>query len=208
LRQPCGAAELVNSKFDTLFPRRVLVIFPHLSYGPSAWSLLRLKNPAIFPKTVKVDVYRGNGERLSINSMYTLGPGETVDIRIDGHMVSNDESSWAKVEDVSTPRSKPSLQASAREEQLNGDTLDDFPQTVARAASAGRWVSPAAEVRSRNVFFLNVSDQSTVLNICSTDAAQWRSCSSSESGGFPVTVNPRQSVVLTIGRVRKRYLLI
>src|SRR5580698_3726165 len=66
------------------FPVESYVIFPTLSYGPGSWSLIRLANPADSPKSLKVEVYRGNGERLPIDSMYTLKSGETIDIRLDG----------------------------------------------------------------------------------------------------------------------------
>jgi len=163
-------------------------------------------NPAASPKSVKVEVYGSNGERLPIEPLYTLKPGETVDIRIDGQS-SSSESCWARVEDVSRERSKPSLQASAREEQVNGNTLEDYPQITARPTSAGRWLTPAVAVRGRSMFFLNISDRSTVLKVCSTDASG-QFCGSNGPGISQIAVDPRQSVAIKFRSLRKRYLLI
>jgi hypothetical protein len=190
-----------------VFPVVSPQIFPTLSYGPSAWSLLRLTNPAASPKSVKVSVYRSNGELLPIDSLYTLKPGEMVDIRIDGQQVSYYESCWARVEDVSIRKSKPSLQVSAREEQVTGNTLEDHPQTIARSSPAGRWLVSAVAVGDRSAFFLNVSDKPTLLNVCSADTA-WRPSCSRNGSGTHVAVNPRQSVVLKFRNLRQPYLLV
>ncbi len=182
-------------------------IFPTLSYGPDAWSILTLANPAGAPKTVKVDVFRSSGERLPIGPLYTLQPGGTVDIRIDGPHAAL-ESCWARIEDVSRRRSRPGLEAAAREERLQGDRLEVFSQTVARTAVAGRWLSPAGAVGGKSLFFLNISDKSAAIGVCATDDPRLLSCRRDGSVAPRVTVNPRQSVVLKVRRVGKQYLLI
>lgn len=183
------------------YPVETPQIFPSLSYGPNAWSILRLTNPAASPKSVKVDVYCGDGERLSLEPLYTVNPHDSVEIRIEGDK-SKDEMCWARIEDVSQRKSKPSLQANARAEEVNGNKLENFPQRVAKPERNNRWLSPAASVSNRDLFFLNTSDKATVLTVCPFDAVV--PC----TGPIRVAVNPKQSVVLKVGTIRRSYLLI
>ena len=181
-------------------------IFPTLTYGPGAWSVLHLFNPAASTKTVKVDVYRGTGEHLPIETLYTLKGGATADIRIDGQ-TSLYESCWARIEDVSVPRQKPALQASAREERVVGNRLENYPKTVGHLAPAARWVTLAQTASEKRIFFLNVSNESTVLKVCATDDAR-NGCDTRNRRTSTVTANAKQSVVLDVARLRSRYFLI
>jgi hypothetical protein len=176
-------------------------IFPSLSYGPHAWSLLHLTNPSGSPKSAKVDVYCAKGDRLPLEPVYTVSPHGGVDIRIEGNS-SKDEMCWARIEDVSQRKSKPSLQANARAEEVNGNKLEEFPQRVAKPERNNHWLSPAASVSNRDLFFLNTSDKATVLDICSIDIRT--ACRES----IRVRVEAKQSVVLKVGTLRKTYLLI
>jgi hypothetical protein len=181
-------------------------IFPILSYGPNAWSLLRLENPADSPKSVQVDVYRHDGTRLPIQSLYRLKPRETVEIRIEDP-ATDYESCWARVADVSNPRSRPSLLVSAREEEVKGNHLEEYPQTASLPATAGRWVTDASAVSERKVLFLNISGQATALKVCGANSPR-SSCDGKSAATSHVTANPRQSVVLRIATLRKPYLVI
>ena len=126
--------------------------------------------------------------------MYTLKSGETIDIRLDGRALVY-ESCWARVEDVSIPRSKLNLQASAREEQVEGDTLEDFQQTIASPKRFEGWFG---EVADRNVFLLNISVKPTVLEVCEGNCNPFTSLTCAKKTAIHVPVNPKQTVVLDL----------
>jgi hypothetical protein len=138
--------------------------------------------------------------------MYTLNSGETIDIRINGK-ASVYESCWAQVQDVSVRRSKPNLQAGAREEQVKGDTLEDFQQTIARPQPFEGWLYPAGEVAGKDVFLLNVSDKPTVLAVCAARALPDSPVYCVEKPAL-IPVSPKQTVVLGIRNLHRPYLLI
>jgi len=188
------------SRFFSVAP---LVIFPTLTYGPDSWSLLRLQNPAAVSKVAKIVAYRSDGEPMLTNSLYTLKPGETIDIRI-GVQSSSSERCWARVEDMSSRRSKPSLRVSAGEEHLNGDVLEDYQQTTASPRLVRRWLNSARAVSGRNVLFLNVSDKPTIISVCST----FSSPDCDRTGTTRIGVNAKQMVVLSVRKIGRPYLLI
>ncbi len=187
-----------------VFPVKSVQIFPTLGCGPDEWSLLRLTNPSAVARSVGVDVYCASGKRIQPDHVVTLPPDESTDIRIEEHTTKN-ELCWARVEDVSKEKAGPPIEASARMERIMGNTLDDFPQLAMPPQRRNQWLSPAKAVSNKQVFFLNISDAATALEICSVNTRP--KCA---EGTKPVhtVVRPRQAVVLTIGNLQRPRLLI
>jgi hypothetical protein len=183
-------------------PLKPAQIFPDLLYGPDAWSLLRIANLSPFMKSARLDVYRGDGKALQSGRIVTLSPNQSVDIRIE-EPTKELALCWARIEDISTNKSGPPLEASARVEHVVGNKLEDFPQHALPPDRTGRWLSPAKAVSNRNLFFLNISDAPTVLEICSVNT--FPACSAKP---VRTAVKPKQAIILKIGSLRKRALLI
>lgn len=200
----CLISPLLAQKAPS-FPVQSPQIFPNLSYGPNAWSLLRLTNPSAILKSVRVDAFRADGQPVPLEPVYTVPAHQSVDVRIQEHTTEN-EYCWARVEDVSKKKSNQPLEVGARAEQIAGDTLQDFPQYVSPVSRSNRWVSPSSEVMNRQLFFLNTSSKATELEICSVNRRQ--DCAGNGAKAIRATVNPRQSIVLSIGTIRKSFLLI
>src|SRR5713101_4536100 len=60
-----------------------IIEIPALAFGRDRWSVLTLANPSAMARTVEIEVYRENGERLPIGGMVSLKPGETTELRVE-----------------------------------------------------------------------------------------------------------------------------
>lgn len=96
----------------------------------------------------------------------------------------------------------------AREEVLEGNKLSDFPKKPGEPVSFARGASPASAVRGKDLYFLNVSDKSTVLTFCASENTKTGLCDKKGTKTSHFTVNPKQSLLLKVGNLRGRYLLI
>ena len=157
------------------------------------------------PKTVRVDVYRSDGSPIQSEHIVTLAPRQSIDIRIEERTTVN-KSCWARVEDISKNKSRQPLEASARVEHITGNTLEDFPEDAFPSERTGKWLSPAKGVSNKLLFFLNVSDRPTVLEMCSVNTGS--TCSAENAKPLRTAVKPRQAVVLKIGNLQRRTLSI
>ena len=187
------------------FPVKPSQIFPSLSYGLDAWSLLRIRNPSTVAKSALVAVYRADGEPLQPERIIPLAPRQSTDIRIE-EPAADYEVCWASVVDVSKNKSGEPLQADARVERVAGNKLEDFPQSASLPDRTGHWMSPADGVSNQRLFFLNLSDSPTNLEICSVNFGP--TCSAAGARATSATVKGKQSIVLNIGVLKRRGLLI
>jgi hypothetical protein len=119
-------------------------VFPNLLFGPNAWSILRLTNPSEIPKSVRIDVYREDGRKLDLQPLYTVAAQSTIDVRVEGSGLYY-QYCWAQVTEVSTRRSSPALEIEAREEQVIGNTLEEFPQSAVPVYHYDYWLSHPAQ---------------------------------------------------------------
>lgn len=188
-----------------IYPVKRAQIFPNLSYGPGAWSLLTLSNPSPFSKLARIEVYRSDGTPMQPGRVVTLPPKQSIDLRIE-EPAMHAELCWARIEDISKNRGGQPIEASARLEQVNGNRLEDFARSVMPMQHAGQWISPADAVSNKSLFFLNTSRKATILEICSVNSQP--SCSTEGAKPVRTPVKARQAIILEIGTLRKRALLI
>ena len=185
------------------YPVRYELIFPSLLLGRSSWSLVRLTNTSNVSKSARVEAYCGKGQALPLQRNWRVMPGASQNVRIEFDS-QYPQLCWVRIEARS--RSEPVLQASARLEQVDGNKLMDFPLYVSLIERTKYWLSPGDAVSNQRLYFLNLSNKATTLEVCSVNAQP--TCSADHSKPTRATVEPRQSIVLTIGKLQKRELSI
>ncbi|HUI79947.1 MAG TPA: hypothetical protein VLY24_18600 [Bryobacteraceae bacterium] len=177
---------------------------PALAYGPNIWSTLHLVNRAATPRSVRLEVYRENGERLSIAERWDVPAHEMREIRIDSPN-GDQESCWAKVTELSEA---PALQVDGSVEMLNGNAIVSFARKAKDPTANDVWVSLAAEIEGKQLYFLNVFDRPTTLEFCATNNREQRSCQvGSQKAAARFEVNPNQAVAVQVKKLRQRYFI-
>jgi hypothetical protein len=186
--------------------RQVTRVIPALSYGPNAWSILRLTNRSASVKPVRVDVFRQNGERLPIGPNFNLNPNEPIEIRIEA-VTSSDELCWAAVTEYADESASP-LSVRAFLEVLNGNQIEDFEREIREASDADSWVIPAAELRGRSLYFLNSAETATVISVCNVKQARKNACWEQHRPTNRFLIEARQAMLFNIGNLDQKYLMI
>lgn len=177
---------------------------PALAYGPHIWSILRLTNRAATPRSVRLQVYRENGERLPISGALDLAAREMRDIRIDSPN-GDEESCWARVTELSAAAA---VDVDASVEILKGNAIESFPRRAKDPSANDVWVSRAAEVEGKQVYFLNVFDRPTTLEFCATNHREQRTCRTpGRNAAARFRVNPNQSIAVQVKKLRQRYFI-
>ena len=177
---------------------------PALAYGPSMWSIVRLTNRAAIPRSLRLEVYRENGDRLPIGGALDLAAGEMRDIRIDSPN-GDEESCWAKVSELSED---PAVEVDASVEILKGNAIESYPRKAKDPSANDVWVSRAAEVEGKQVYFLNVFNRPTTLEFCTTNRREQRSCQApGRNAAARFRVNPNQAIAVQVKKLRQRYFI-
>jgi hypothetical protein len=177
---------------------------PALAYGPSMWSILRVTNRAATPRSLSLEVYRENGERLAIAAALDLAPREMREIRINSP-TGEEESCWAKVTELSEDTA---LEVDASVEILNGNAVESFSRKARDPSANDVWVTRAADVEGKQVYFLNVFDRPTTLEFCATNRREQRSCQAQgRTSAARFRVQPNQAVAVQVKKLRQRYFI-
>ena len=177
---------------------------PALAYGPNMWSILRLTNRAATPRTLRLEVYRENGDRLPIAGRLDLVAGEMRDIRIDSP-TGDEESCWAKVTELSEDAA---VEVEASVEMLKGNAIESYPRKAKNPSANDVWVTRAAEVEGKQVYFLNVFNWPTTLEFCATNQREQRTCQApGRTAAARFRVNPNQAVAVQVKKLRQRYFI-
>lgn len=177
---------------------------PALSYGPNIWSILRLANHAATPRTVRLEVYGENGDRLPVAGALDLAAGEMREIRIDSP-TGDGESCWAKVMELSQDAA---VDVDASVEMLKGNAIESYSRKAKDPSANDVWVTRAADVEGKQVYFLNVFDRATTLEFCATNNRDQRSCrAQGRTAAARFRVNPNQSVAVQVKKLRQRYFI-
>lgn len=171
---------------------------PALAYGPNVWSVVQLTNSGNTPETAELDIYREDGTRLPIGPMFEVPPGAKREIRIDG---ATDEICWARV------RLPDELEARGVVEVLKGDTLEDFPREAHELSERARWVTLTSEVEGKYFYFLNASEQATVVTFCATDQPRPDACGKKGVRAIRVPAGPKQLIGVQVRRPRRRFFI-
>ena len=176
---------------------------PALAYGTNMWSILRLTNRSAAEVSLRLEVYRENGEPLPIAGAWNLGPREMREIRIDSPGGA-EESCWARLTELSDA----TVDVEASVEFLKGNALESFPRQAKEPSANDVWVSLASAVEGRQVYFLNVFDRATTLAFCATNNREQRSCEAqSRSAAARFQVKPNQAVAVQVKKLRQRYFI-
>jgi len=178
---------------------RVLEI-PALAYGADMWSILRLTNTSASPQSVSVEAYGRKGDRLPIGPAFTVPPGAPLDVRIDGK--GDPEMGWARVTAAAA------VDVKAFVEVLEGNAIEDFARHPHDASGESRWVSRASSVEGKQLYFLNVADQPTVVSFCTSDDPRPSGCGKKKPAPVRFPVNPKQSVAVDVRKLLRRYFVI
>jgi len=177
---------------------------PALAYGPNIWSVIRLTNSSATPRSVRMEVFRENGDRLSIAGAFDLAPRETREIRIDSPN-GEEESCWAKVMELSE---EPTLEVDGSVEMLKGNAIESYARKAKDPSAHDVWVSRAAGVEEKQVYFLNVFDRPITLAFCATNRPEQRTCQAQgRTAAARFRVNPNQSVAVQVKKLRQRYFI-
>lgn len=177
---------------------------PALGFGPNVWSTVRLVNRAATPRSVRLEVYGEDGDQLPISGALDLAPQQIREIRIDGP-TGNEESCWAKVTELSDD---PAVEVDASIEMLKGNAIETFSRKAKSPSANDVWVTRAAEVEGKEVYFLNVFDRPTTLEFCATNNREQRTCQAQRrTAAARFRVNPNQSVAVQVKKLRQRYFI-
>ena len=165
------------------------------------WSIVRLTNSGIMPRSVRVEVYREDGTRLPIGPMFEVAPGATRDVRIEGNTTTF-EACWAEVslaDDVS---------ARGIVEVLQGNELQDFSREPHELSGMAEWVTLTSTVQEKYLYFLNAAGQPTVLTFCATDEGKASVCDQKRRAAIRFRVGGNQAVGVRVHKTRKKFLII
>jgi hypothetical protein len=177
---------------------------PALAYGPNMWSILRLTNRADAPRSVQLEVYRENGDRLPLAGAWDLAAREMREIRIDSPN-GDEESCWAKVTELSDDAA---VEVEASIEILKGNAIESYPRKAKDPSANDVWVSRALDVEGKQVYFLNVFDRPTTLEFCATNHREQRSCQTQgRTAAARFRVNPNQAIAVQVKKLRQRYFI-
>ncbi|HEV3331754.1 MAG TPA: hypothetical protein VG096_12270 [Bryobacteraceae bacterium] len=177
---------------------------PALGFGPNAWSILRLTNRAPTPRSLRLEVYGENGDRLPVTGELNLSAGETREIRIDGQ-TGDEQSCWAKVTELSD---EPAVDVDASIELLKGNAIVSYRRKAESPSVNDVWVTLATQVEGKQVYFLNVFDQPTTLEFCATNKREQRTCrTQGRTAAARFRVNPNQSIGVQVQKLRQRYFI-
>jgi hypothetical protein len=70
------------------------------------------------------------------------------------------------------------------------------------------WVSRAAAVEGKQLYFLNVFDRPTTLEFCATNQREQRTCQAQgRSAAARFRVNPNQAIAVQVKKLRQRYFI-
>lgn len=174
---------------------------PALAYGPGVWSILRLMNSGTMPQTVGLEVYREDGNRLPIEPAFEVQPGATREIRIDGG-TATEEICWAR---VTLPDA---VEARGAVEILKGDTLEDFSRGTHELSDRAQWTTLTSAVEGKYFYFLNASEQPTVVTFCATDQPAPDGCRKKGVTHIQVPAGPKQLIGVQVRKPRRRFFLI
>ena len=177
---------------------------PALAYGPNIWSVLRLANRSDTPRSVRLEVYREDGNRVPIAAGVDLAPREMREIRIDSPN-GVEESCWAKVTELSE---EAAVDVDASVEMLKGNAIESYPRKAKSPSANDVWVSRAADVEGKQLYFLNVFDRPTTLEFCATNRREQRTCEAQGRGAAArYRVNPNQAIAVQVKKLRQRYFI-
>lgn len=171
---------------------------PALAFGPKIWSVLRLTNTSTVAQSVTVDVYRENGDRVPLDSPYTVAPRSTKELRIGGDP-GDDQMGWARL----TAPAEVGVEALV--ESLDGNTLADYPRRAHDTSPDSRWASRAADVQGRDLYFLNAGDQPTEVSFCTSKDPRASCRKNGARVHYPV--GPRQALSVHVRRLRRPYFI-
>ena len=183
-------------------PEAQVRYIPALAYGPQVWSILRLSNSSDSARTIHIEVFRENGERLPIGPEFEVGPHATRDVRVDGG-TSTPEMGWARVLEASGS----TVKVQALVEILEGNAIEDFPREMHDASDRKRWVALASNMERKQLYFLNVADQATVVSFCAGDKAAADACLKKGTPTARYIVKPNQCISVQIHKVRRKFFI-
>jgi hypothetical protein len=177
---------------------------PALAYGPSMWSIVRVTNRAATPRSLRLEVYRENGDLLPIAGALDLAPREMREIRIDSP-AGEEESCWAKVMELSDDAA---VEVEASVEILKGNAIESFPRRAKDPSANDVWVTRATDVEGKQVYFLNVFDRPTTLEFCATNRKEQRTCQAQgRIAAARFRVKPNQAIAVQVKKLRQRYFI-
>ena len=166
------------------------------------WSVLRISNRSAMPETVRVEIYREDGERVPLEPQVTVGAGATREIRIDPRS-STDQLCWAKVVE---PPGKPPVEVQASIEILEGNTLEEFARQPHRASPNAHWVTRSAALQGRHLYFLNAGSP-TVVSFCTAKKPSADECDRRKSNVARFELKSGQALSVQVHRLRQPFFI-
>ena len=180
---------------------------PALGYGPDAWSIVRIANPAATRRTAQVDVYRQSGERMPLPSTVEVEPGASVDVRIEGKSATG-EVCWARVAEMHDDPATPDLEVHGFVEILAGNAIADFAREPHRLMPEGHWASPASRVDGKLLYFLNVAGTPTIVSFCAANQAPPAVCQKPGNHTSRYLLKSNQSISVQVRKLRRKYFVV
>ncbi|MBV8731759.1 MAG: hypothetical protein JO336_18280, partial [Acidobacteriia bacterium] len=192
---------LQNTGATAAVEARALVrLIPALGYGQNSWSILRLANRSASVKTVGVEVFRQNGERLPIGPEVRLNPNDSIDLRIEAP-ANNEETCWAAITEYSNTTS-PEVSVRGFVEVLNGNQVEAFERELHVPAEGGAWSLPTSDLRGKTLYFLNVSEMPTTINFCEVKQPKQYACVAERRHVSSYNLGARQSMLFDLENFR------
>jgi len=179
---------------------RVIEI-PALSFGKNRWSVVKMTNSSELARTVTIEVYRQNGDKLPLAGEVNLKPRETKELRVEAETERPREMCWARITD---PSGESGLEATGVLEILRGDTIESFERPPHQPSRNTRWMTPSWSVQNKDLYFLNASDRLVEVSFCMSDRRTTTACPK-RATHYPVP--PKQSIMLAVGKLRQQYFL-
>jgi hypothetical protein len=177
---------------------------PALAYGPKIWSVIKLSNVSGSLKSVEVDVFNEDGTRVPMARSFEVSPGGTVEVRIDAK-ADTDQPCWARVAELPTEAPAGGLDIHAAVEVLRGDALEEFSRAAHVTSAERRWISPTAKLVGRDLYFLNVAENPTVVTFCAARDARADACRRKGTPATRIQVSPNHWVSVHVRKLSTRY---
>jgi hypothetical protein len=177
---------------------------PALGYGPNAWSIVKFTNSSDAPRSVRIEVFRENGEPLPVDPEITVAPGSSRDLRIE-RPGSQDELCWVRITEPAGDR--PALEIRGLLEILKENAIEDFPREKHAASSREQWVSMAVNVQGKELYFLNAADKPTTVSFCAVNQPR-DGCRKRGTAAAHYMVAANQSISLQVRKLRQRFFMI
>ncbi len=207
---------------------------PMLFFGSGFWSIVRITNPSTSSRPVRMDLYQQSGDRVRTKPVFDLQPQETLEVVIEprqvqlyrrnpqrpgdlngprilevvlGGAMPSQGSAWIRIMQSHEDR-VPDLEVTAFVEVLKDNKISDFRRSTVEPHQVRALTIRASEVRGQDIYFLNVSDRSTMVTFCVGNKVERDPCVKKDSLADRSLVKPNQFVVLTVKKFTERYFFV